>query len=195
MFLQFADDDDAHQSANMEGISKFCEQLSMDPLEDVRILVLLWKMGAKDKPGTITKAEWMTGCRSLPADRLDQFQSLIPSLDTGFLDKIEFKDFYKFCFQFNRQGTHKTLDQELAIALMILVLKDRLSNNRLTAFFQFLEHYATQYSRITLDQWCSFLDFCLECDDLSTYDEVNSAWPVMIDEFVEYLEEQGKGHL
>lgn len=167
----------------------------MDPLEDVRILVLLWKMGAKDKPGTISKTEWMAGCQSLSADRLDQFQGLIPSLDTGFLDKVEFKLFYKFCFQFNRQGTHKTLDQELAIALMALVLKDRLSQDRLMAFFQFLELHTTQYSHITLDQWCSFLDFCLECDDLSTYDEVNSAWPVLIDEFVEYLEQQGKGHL
>lgn len=47
--------------------------------------------------------------------------------------------------------------------------------------------------RITLDQWMSFWDFCQECDDLSTYDEANSAWPVLIDEYVEYMEERETG--
>lgn len=96
----------------------------------------------------------------------------------------------QFCFQFNRQGTHKTLDKELVVALMALVLKDRIPQDRLTAFSRFLEQ-TSSYSRITLDQWTSFLDFCLECEDLSTYDEANSAWPVLIDEFVEYMEDQG----
>jgi Cullin binding len=77
------------------------------------------------------------------------------------------------------------------VALTSLVLKDRIPNDRLSAFSNFLEQ-TSHYSHITLDQWCSFLEFCLECEDLSTYDEVNSAWPVLIDEFVEYMEEQDK---
>jgi hypothetical protein len=96
----------------------------------------------------------------------------------------------QFCFQFNRQGTHKTLDKELVVALMALVLTDRISKDRMMAFSRFLEQHSS-YSRITLDQWTSFLDFCVECEDLSTYDEANSAWPVLIDEFVEYMEDQG----
>jgi len=194
LFLTYADEDDACLSANMEGISKLCDQLDIDPMEDIRILVLLWKMGATDKPGLISKDEWMAGCNKLQVDTIAKFQELLPSLETGFLDQPDFKDFYKFCFQFNRQGTHKTLEKELVIALLVLVLKDRVSKDRVSAFIRFLEQ-TTQYSRITLDQWCSFLEFCLECEDLSTYDEVNSAWPVLIDEFVEYMEEQGKGKM
>merc|ERR1712150_8904 len=154
----------------------------------------LWKLGANEKPAQISKTEWMAGCNKLQVDTLAKFQNLLPSLDTGFLAQSEFKDFYKFCFQFNRQGTHRTLDKDMVIALMGMVLGGgRIPQDRLDTFCQFLES-SKGYSRITLDQWTSFLDFCIECDDLSSYDEAVSAWPVLIDEYVEYMEDlQKKG--
>ena len=77
------------------------------------------------------------------------------------------------------------------MALLGMVLKDRIPSDRLDTFSAFLEAQKS-YTRITLDQWTSFLDFCYECEDLSTYDESTSAWPVLIDEYVEYVEEQQK---
>ena len=72
-----------------------------------------------------------------------------------------------------------------------MVLKDRIPDERLETFCEFTETQKS-YTRITLDQWTSFLDFCHECEDLSTYDESMSAWPVLIDEYVEYMEEKQK---
>ena len=97
----------------------------------------------------------------------------------------------QFCFQFNRQGTHRTLDKDMVVALLNMVLKDRIPGDRLNSFCSFVEAQVS-YTRITLDQWTSFLDFCYECEDLSTYDESTSAWPVLIDEYVEFMEEQQK---
>lgn len=94
LFDEIADDDDP-TVAGMEGISILCEKLEIDPLEDIRILVLLWKMGSKEKPAQISKEEWMAGCRALRLDSISSFQALLPSLETGFLDQSEFKDFYK----------------------------------------------------------------------------------------------------
>lgn len=54
LFDEIADDDDP-TVAGMEGISILCEKLEIDPLEDIRILVLLWKMGSKEKPAQISK--------------------------------------------------------------------------------------------------------------------------------------------
>jgi Cullin binding len=169
------------------------EKLGMDATEDIRILVLLWKMGCSEKPAQISKQEWMQGCATLEVDSWEKLKKLVPSLDTGFLEQTPFKDFYKFCFQFNRQGTHKTLDKELAIALLKLVLKEdhRIPTDRLDTFCSFLA--TTAHSHITLDEWTLFLDFCYECDDLSMYDESTSAWPVLFDEYVEYVEKNGKG--
>jgi hypothetical protein len=173
------------------GIAQLGEKLDIDVTEDVRILVLLFKLGSSEKPGEISKTEWTEGCANLNLDSWAKFKNLLPSLDTGFMETSEFRDFFKFCFQFNRQGTHRTLDKELVVALLNLVLKDRVASDRLESFCQFLES-TDGYSRITLDQWVSFLDFSIECEDLSSYDESTSAWPVLIDEYVEYMEKQQK---
>lgn len=79
--------------------------------------------------------------------------------------------------------------------LLKLVLQDnnRVPADRVESFCNFLETHK-DYGLITLDQWTSFWDFSQECEDLSAYDEATSAWPVLIDEYVEYMEElQKKG--
>jgi len=192
MFDNIADEDDPYV-AGMEGISMLCDDLGIDALEDIRVLVLLWKLGANEKPAQISKEEWKKGCIELRVDSMAKFKALLPALDTGFLDRTEFKDFFKFCFQFNRQGTHRTLDKDLVTALIPMTLKDRVPSKRLSTFCDFLtESKDESYSRITLDQWTSFLDFCYEVEDIADYDEDTSAWPVLIDEYVEYLEELEK---
>jgi hypothetical protein len=81
------------------------------------------------------------------------------------------------------------LDKGIVIALLPLILKDRVDAKRLSTWNEFLDQTSGEaYSRITLDQWTSFLEFCYEVKDLEKdYDEVNSAWPVLIDEYVEYM--------
>ena len=103
----------------------------------------------------------------------------------------------QFCFQFNRQGTHKTLEKDLVVALLKMCLNnDRVTSHRLDTFCEFLETTKDEsYSKITLDQWRSFLDFSQEFPDegsLMGYDESESAWPVLIDEYVEFMEKKAK---
>mmetsp|Transcript_27546 Transcript_27546/g.39440 ORF Transcript_27546/g.39440 Transcript_27546/m.39440 type:complete len:271 (+) Transcript_27546:136-948(+) len=189
LFDAYCDHENDPTVINMEGIEKLCEHVGIDPMKDTRILVLLWKLNASEKPGHVTKEEWIKGCEKLGIDSIDKIKRMLPSLETGFIDEDDFKEFYKFVFQFNREGTHRTLDKGLVTALQELVLKDRIDEKRLATWVDFLESQQNEnYSRITLDQWISFFDFCLECEDLETdYDEVNSAWPVLIDEYVEYM--------
>jgi hypothetical protein len=71
----------------------------------------------------------------------------------------------------------------------------RIPASRLSSFCEFLETTKDEsYSKITLDQWRSFLDFSLEFkeDNFEGYDEGESAWPVLIDEYVEFMEKRGK---
>ena len=81
----------------LPGICKLCEQLQLDPLEDVRVLVLLHKLGANKKPAEISREEWMSGCNRLQLDTVAKFTNYLPALDTGFMDRDEFKEFYKVC--------------------------------------------------------------------------------------------------
>ena len=84
-------------SENDEGISKLCSLVSLDPYEDIRVLVLLHKLGANKKPAEIQREEFISGSCSLGFDSVEKLKEIIPSLDTGFLDMDEFRDFYKVC--------------------------------------------------------------------------------------------------
>ena len=99
--------------ADMEGLCKFCDQLELDPLEDIRVLVLFWKLGSKEKPAQISKEEWMSGCHKLQVDSLEKFKALLPSLDTGFLDRTDFRDFYKV----SQQSVSKKVVFPLSLSL------------------------------------------------------------------------------
>ena len=111
----------------------------------------------------------------------------IPLTTLGFLDREDFKGFYKFCFQFQREGTHRTLDSGLVSALLEMLLKGgRIPAGRLETFIEFLDTKCPN-SRITLDQWTSFLEFAYEVEDLANYDEDGGAWPVLLDEYVEWM--------
>jgi len=188
LFDKYKDEEDPRY-ISMEGISQLCDDIGIDPMEDIRVLVLMWKLGANEKPGHISNEEWVKGCVDLDIDSVQKIKAMLPGLDPGFLEREDFKEFYKFTFQFNREGTHRTLDKGLVIALLQLVLKDRVDHERLSTWNEFLEQTTGEsYSRITLDQWSSFLEFCYEVNDLEKdFDEENSAWPVLIDEYVEYM--------
>lgn len=55
-------------------------------------------------------------------------------------------------------------------------------------FNQFLEQ--SKYKVINKDQWCNVLEFSRTINlDLSNYDE-DGAWPVLLDEFVEWYKER-----
>lgn len=98
MFRELADtavdDDDDGSVITMEGICILAEKiLGIDPMADVRILVLLYKMGITSN--TITQEQWKAGCSKLQVDSAAKFKAHLPSLDLGFLDNEDFKDFFK----------------------------------------------------------------------------------------------------
>lgn len=104
LFNSLADEDDP-ESINMDGIGAFCEMLDMDPSTDVRLLVLLWKMAAVSKPGTVTRREFTTGMLTVfKKDSIEGIKSVLSSLDPGFLERAPFRDFYRYVFQFSREG-------------------------------------------------------------------------------------------
>lgn len=89
LFTSLAEEDDPDVISS--GISTIAAELNLDPSSDVRILSLMWKLGAKSKPGSITKEEFVRGMVNLRKDSYDGLRALLPSLDPGFLDKSEFR--------------------------------------------------------------------------------------------------------
>ena len=52
---------------------------------------------------------------------LCQLKWQLPSFDLGFMESDEFREFYKFAFQFSREGTHRTIERDVATPLLQMV--------------------------------------------------------------------------
>jgi hypothetical protein len=167
---------------SMDGIGRLCEDIGVDP-ENVAALVLCWRLGSKSKPGAITREEFIEGMTKNRQEGLESLRNMVPSLDIGFLERSEFRGFYRFAFKFSLEGTHKTIETELVINLLPIVLNDTIAPH-LPDFLAFLKQSSN--TRITLDQWESFLQFSQSVSlDVSDFDE-DGAWPILLDEFVEW---------
>ena len=182
LFNSFADVEDP-DIISMDGIQHIGEQLDIDPSSDVKILVICWKLGAVSKPGCITRTEFLKAMESMNFNSISAIKDALPTFDPGFLEDREFREFFRFVFQFSREGTHKTIEKEMASGLLSLVL----DLNRAPHLNQFIEFLGNcSHTRITLDQWDSFLQFNSAYDvSLSNYDE-DGAWPILLDEYVEW---------
>lgn len=194
VYQKFADPDDP-EVISMEGVEALCKEVGItDISEDVRALVLCFKLGActievtgKPKPGCIKHDEFIKAMKSMNKSTLAHIAQLLPSLDPGFMEASEFKNFFSFVHKFSREENtqKKFLDRDFAVALMPIVL----NKNRAPHLDKFLEFLQTlpETTTITADQWSSFLHFNESVTlDLQGYDVENGAWPLILDEYVEW---------
>lgn len=164
-----------------EGMEKFCEDIGVEP-ENVVMLVLAWKMNARQM-GFFTLQEWLRGLTELQCDTVQKVKNKLDYLRSILNDQSAFKSIYRYAYDFARDKDQRSMDMETAKAMLQLLLGKHWS--LFAQFSNFLEH--SKYKVINKDQWCNILEFSRTIvSDLSNYD-VDGAWPVMLDEFVEWL--------
>jgi len=166
------------------GVEKLCQDLEVQP-EDIVMLVLSWKLGAENM-GWYKLAEWKTGMTSIECDNISKLKNKIPSLRGLLKDPSSFKKIFRYAFDFARDKEQKSLDIDTGKAMLQLLLE---SWHLVADFIQFLNQ--SRYKIINRDQWNSLLEFIKTVDtaDFSGYDD-EGAWPVMLDEFVEWHKEK-----
>eukprot|EP01102_Stenamoeba_stenopodia_P005110 TRINITY_DN1561_c0_g1_i1.p1 TRINITY_DN1561_c0_g1~~TRINITY_DN1561_c0_g1_i1.p1 ORF type:complete len:287 (-),score=57.97 TRINITY_DN1561_c0_g1_i1:268-1128(-) len=180
LFMKYVDPDDNEQ-IGPDGMGKFCKDLEVDP-EDVVILVLAWHLEASVM-GVFTKTEFMQGFQKMNVDNLQKVKASLKTFRDELDDPVKFKEIYKYAFNFAKEKGQRYLEIGVAQAMLGLVLGDKYPHTK--HFLQFLSEQ-NSYKALNIDQWMSFLEFSKTIkEDLSNYDET-SAWPVLLDEYVEW---------
>lgn len=163
-----------------EAMEKFCEDIGVEP-ENIIMLVIAWHLEAANM-GFFTKDEWLRGMTLLQCDCTERLQSKLDYLRSELNDSVAFKNIYRYAFDFSRQKDQRSLDMDTATSMLALLLGR--SWPLFPVFQQFLEQ--SKYKGLNKDQWYNVLEFSRTIKtDLSNYDE-DGAWPVLLDEFVEW---------
>ncbi|XP_055696792.1 DCN1-like protein 5 isoform X1 [Phlebotomus papatasi] len=170
-----------------DGMERFCQEIGVEP-ENVVMLVLAYKMGARQM-GFFTQSEWLKGLTDLQCDTIAKVQSKLDYLRSLLNDSNTFKSIYRYAYDFARDKDQRSMDIDTAKAMLQLLLGKHWI--LYSHFAQFVEQ--SKYKVINKDQWSNILEFSRTINtDLSNYD-VDGAWPVMLDEFVEWLRHQRNG--
>mmetsp|Transcript_730 Transcript_730/g.879 ORF Transcript_730/g.879 Transcript_730/m.879 type:complete len:254 (+) Transcript_730:137-898(+) len=179
-------DEESNNKMLVDGISKFCEDLGIDP-EDSVILVISEYMDAAHML-EYTKEEFINGMRKMGVDTVDGLRSKLDDLRNELKDKERFQQVYMFTFKFARPIGQKSMMLDVAMALWKILLADRF--DLLDQWIEFLEKNRT--TAVTRDEWSLVLEFVDKVNgDVESYDE-DGAWPIVIDDFVEYVKNLSK---
>lgn len=170
----------------VEGVSLLCSDLQVDP-QDIVMLVVSWHMKAATMC-EFSKQEFTTGLQSLGVDSVDKFRAKLPSMRAELKDEQKFGEIYNFAFGWAREKGQKSLSLDTAIGMWQLLFAER-PWPLLDHWCQFLQ--VRHNKAISRDTWFQLLEFIKTIDpQLSNYD-AEGAWPYLIDEFAEYLIENG----
>eukprot|EP01006_Ploeotia_vitrea_P013272 TRINITY_DN3478_c0_g1_i1.p2 TRINITY_DN3478_c0_g1~~TRINITY_DN3478_c0_g1_i1.p2 ORF type:complete len:264 (+),score=19.41 TRINITY_DN3478_c0_g1_i1:61-852(+) len=182
-----ADDEDVMQG---EALVALCTDLDIN-VEDPVILMIAYKLNAS-APYQISRSEFIEGLQQLGCDSLPALKGQIPNFRNQLSNpkSANYKAFYSFAFDFSRSDRQtKVLNNEVAAELWRMLLPQ--SSPHLETWHTFI---VDKYKKaVNKDLWVQTIDFfnCIN-DDISNYD-VDGAWPVCLDEFVDYCKKGKEG--
>jgi len=164
---------------NSEGIQELCADLSVSALDPVT-LVISYHCRA-EQMGVFTREEFVGGMQRLGCDDISKLEAKLEELRAMLADRSTCKEIYAFTFQFALDQGQRCLPVEMCIEFWKLLLRGHFA--LLDTWLSFVERKVK--NAISKDTWMMLYDLATQVKpDLSDYD-MNGAWPVMLDEFVE----------
>ncbi|KAL7718277.1 Defective in cullin neddylation protein [Entamoeba marina] len=161
-----------------EGIYKLIQELGVKELTDSRALWIAWKFQVKDFE--ITEKNFIETLKNECCTDLNDFKKLIPSNPLS--NHSIFKKLYLYAFLSNTDVSHKWIDKDDAIDLLLQFYGD--NNSKVNQFINFIN--AEAIKSLNKDEWNVFFDFIQVINnDYSNYED-DSCWPLLFDRFVDY---------
>lgn len=175
-------------SIHGQGVLTFQKNLGASDDEDPTLLLLAWKLKCETL-WEISREEFMNGFTVYGCAAMDKIKYKIGEWKDELKDNTQFRNFYNFVFDYLKEDK-KILLTEDAIAAWKIVLKDGRKWGLFNDFVEFLN--AENKKSISRDAWQQLWHFMNSYPtSLKDYD-VNSSWPIIYDEFVDWMEAQGR---
>eukprot|EP00730_Choanoeca_flexa_P013333 TRINITY_DN5208_c0_g1_i2.p1 TRINITY_DN5208_c0_g1~~TRINITY_DN5208_c0_g1_i2.p1 ORF type:complete len:186 (+),score=31.17 TRINITY_DN5208_c0_g1_i2:152-709(+) len=152
-----------------------------------QVLALAWRMDA-GKMCYFSRRQFRT-LANYDVKSINDLRAKLPQ----FLESAlrNFRSFYMFAFGFglDREKGERVLPLELAMGMWQLVFSTpERPSKHLPVFFEFLQQSDTR--GITRDTWDLYLTFTDTVDEACSNYSDEEAWPSLLDEFVEYVQEK-----
>lgn len=180
--LHSSSDDARSDSIYGDKFLELFKDLDVDPVADVTALALAAACNAQEM-GVFQRLEFVTGCARLEVDNIDDFRAKILELREGLLNGTKVAEVYTYTFGFALDPRSKVLPLDEARQYWALLLPDWELRE---PFCDWANEHMKGRKTVNRDLWMMVYKFATEVPpDLSTYDD-NPAWPVLLDEFVEY---------
>ncbi|CAN6454739.1 unnamed protein product [Victoria cruziana] len=121
-------------------------------------------------------------------DSIEKFRERMPFMRAELKDEQKFREIYNFAFGWAREKGQKSLALDTAIGMWQLLFAEK-QWPLVDHWCQFLQ--AKHNKAISRDTWSQLLEFAKTVDPMLSNYDAEGAWPYLIDEFVEYLMENG----
>jgi DCN1-like protein 1/2 len=187
IYLQVSREEDVTaDDATVSGLIKFSEDLGVTP-QDIVMLIILYQLNST-RQYVVTKDQFVSGWKKLGCNNLKDMRAYLPRTRKEFhasKSKL-FHNVYLFAFNYNKEPDQKSLANADAIATWQLFYQGKWAH--INKWCEFIEKFGKS---IPLDTWKQFYHFVEEFgDNLTNYNPDEGSWPVVIDEFVEFMRAQ-----
>jgi len=166
-----------------DGMEALFKDMEVSP-DSVTALILAWKLKAEEM-GYFKREEFVVNLDKFGVSDITSLRKTVLQIEKETMANAAlFTDLYKYAFTFCcDKNNKKSVDMETAATMIELILPKGPHTQK---FLEFLKQ-TKSYKVINKDQWLCFLEFSRNVKgDLSNYDD-NEAWPLLIDEYVEFV--------
>lgn len=164
-----------------EGVELFCSQIELES-DSLEIMLFCYLIKLSEM-GFIKKHEFLEIENHFEIKKKSNLKKELKTLASGLSasDQIS-KKLHNFAFDFCREKEKRIIDKETAKQMITCLYKYRWKYSN--QFIQYLEE--SNYRGMNRDQWINIFEFFNQNIKINNYDS-DGAWPVMMDEFVEFL--------
>lgn len=195
IFSQYADGPNG-DVIDVEGTVAYFSAMGIDVEQDVEALIAAYVLESPST-GVFTRDKFVQNWMKLDC-KVRTLEDMAQHLHQAKAQTLLMKEVYQFAFKYALEEGKRKLDIDDAVALWRVLYRDQFQQLAQTATPTTVTRFVNDFvsagnsgkDTISKDEWnMAYSFFTIPLQDLEKHSE-SAAWPVLMDEFVEFLFEQ-----